>query len=79
MQVSGRTATIKRTGHSLSMYTSPPADELTIDDFELFALDRLQLLRGLELLKTRGFQDKEMADKIRQVGRMELLFECDTT
>ena len=79
MQVSGRKATIKRAGHSLSMYTSPPADELTIDDFELFALDRLQLLRGLELLKTRGFQDKEMADKIRQVGRMELLFECDTT
>ena len=55
MQVSGRVDL----GHSLSMYTSPPADELTIDDFELFALDRLQLPR-LELPKTRGFQDKEM-------------------
>jgi DNA primase large subunit len=69
MQVNGRTATVKRLGHSLSMYTNPPSEEVTIDDFELFALDRLQLLRGLELLKTRGVTDTTLEDKIRQVGR----------
>jgi DNA primase large subunit len=50
------------------MYTAPPTEELTIDDFEMFALDRLQLLRGLELLKTRGYVDEDMKNKIRQVG-----------
>ena len=70
MQVNGRTSVVRKRGvsHSLSMYTAPPTEELTIDDFEMFALDRLQLLRGLELLKTRGYVDEDMKNKIRQVG-----------
>ena len=71
MQVAGRSSTVVRKhtlSHSLSMYTAPPQEELTIDDFEMFSLDRLQLLRGLELLKTRGFVDKELAEKIKQVS-----------
>ena len=76
MQVNGRTTTIKHVRHSLSMYANPPTEELTIDDFELFALDRLQLLRGLELLKTRGVTDTTLEDKIRQVGRAMFFCFC---
>lgn len=35
----------------ISMYTDPPSDEITLDEFELMALDRLQVLRKIEDLK----------------------------
>ena len=45
---------IKRDKHSvISMYTEPPSEEITLDEFELFALDRLMVLRKIEDLKAR--------------------------
>ena len=38
---------------SLSLYSEHPKEEITLDEFELFALDRLQLLRGIEQVKIR--------------------------
>lgn len=38
----------------LSLYIDPPQQELTLDEFEVISLDRLQLLRAIELLKTKG-------------------------
>ena len=32
----------------LSLYNEPPQEELTLDEFERVALDRLQLRRSLE-------------------------------
>jgi DNA primase large subunit len=49
-----------------SFYIEPPQEELTLDEFELLSLDRLQLLRSIEVLKTRGFEDKELYLKIAQ-------------
>lgn len=75
MQVASRTGNVARKNglsHSLSMYTDPPSEELTIDEFEVMSLDRLQLLRGLELLKTRGYEGKEMTEKIKQVRISEI-------
>lgn len=72
MQVASRNGNVSRKSglsHSLSMYSAPPSEELTIDEFEVMSLDRLQLLRGLELLKTRGYEGKEMMEKIKQVRR----------
>lgn len=72
MQVASRNGNVSRKSglsHSLSMYSAPPTEELTIDEFEVMSLDRLQLLRGLELLKTRGYEGKEMMEKIKQVRR----------
>lgn len=40
----------------LSMYTDPPSEEVTLDDFELMALDRLQVLRRVEDLKVGASQ-----------------------
>jgi hypothetical protein len=54
----------------ISLYEQPPNEELTLDEFELFALDRLQLLRGIENLKTRGFDGDEYKSKLNEVGSL---------
>lgn len=36
----------------ISLYLEPPQQELTLDEFELVSLHRLQLLRSIEVLKT---------------------------
>jgi len=54
-------------GRSLSLYNEVPEEELTLDEFELFALDRLALLRGMENLKTRGYEGKELHDRLQAV------------
>jgi hypothetical protein len=51
----------------LSLYNEPPQEELSLDEFELFALDRLQLLRGIENIQTRGFDGQEFANKMGAV------------
>ena len=38
----------------LSLYSDPPHQELTLDEFEVVSLDRLQLLRSIDVLKTKG-------------------------
>jgi DNA primase large subunit len=48
----------------VSLYDDAPQEELTLDEFELFALDRLQLLRGIEILQARGHDGKEFSDKL---------------
>ena len=52
---------------AVSLYVDPPSEEITLDEFELYALDRLQLLRGIESLKTRGFKEEEYANKVKQL------------
>lgn len=43
----------------ISLYLNAPQEEISLDEFELFALDRLSLLRSIEALKARGFDDNE--------------------
>lgn len=52
----------------LSLYVEAPELELTIDEFELLSLERLQLLRTIEQLKLRGFDDSQLIAKIREVS-----------
>lgn len=49
---------------SLSLYNEPPTTELTLDEFELFALDRLQLLREVEKCKTSGIEGADLAKRV---------------
>jgi len=51
----------------LSFYITPPQEELTLDEFELLSLDRLQFLRSLEVMKARGFEEKEINSKLSEV------------
>lgn len=57
----------------ISLYEIPPNEELTLDEFEIYALDRLQLLRGIENLKTRGFDGAEYAAKLTEVNFIFIL------
>lgn len=50
----------------LSLYMDPPTEEITLDEFETFALDRLALLRSIELLKSRPMPPDELHQKIGQ-------------
>jgi len=43
----------------LSLYSEPPQQELTLDEFEVVSLDRLQLLRSIDVLKTKGGTEGE--------------------
>ncbi|CAG8658461.1 16258_t:CDS:10, partial [Acaulospora morrowiae] len=51
-QVSEQYGQVKRHGpkypHTLNFYTYPPLESITIDEFETFALDRLQVLKAIE-------------------------------
>ncbi len=59
----------KKTANQLvSLYGDAPQEELTLDEFELFALDRLQLLRGIEILQARGCEGKEFEDRLTNVS-----------
>jgi len=53
---------------SLSFYNEAPQDELTLDEFELFSLDRLQLLRAIETLRTKGYEGNELNNKMGAVS-----------
>jgi hypothetical protein len=52
----------------LSLYNEAPQEELTLDEFELYSLDRLQLLRGIEALRTKGYEGAELEAKMSQVS-----------
>ncbi|KAJ2158775.1 DNA primase subunit pri2 [Coemansia sp. RSA 552] len=70
-QKSGRTAAGEVVRHTryperLTLYTAPPTLEVSVEEFEAFALDRLQVLRAVEdaQLRTGGGDD----DARRRVG-----------
>ncbi len=54
---------------SLSLYMNPPTDEITLDEFEDFALERLTLLRGIEQLRARGFEQDELRKKVLELEK----------
>ena len=51
------------------MYNEAPQEELTLDEFELFALDRLNLMRRMEDFKVRGFEGEELIRRTREVSK----------
>lgn len=51
----------------LSLYNEPPSMELTLDEFEMTSLDRLQLLRAMDVLKAKGFEEAEFNRKLSEV------------
>ncbi|RIA92495.1 eukaryotic and archaeal DNA primase, large subunit-domain-containing protein [Glomus cerebriforme] len=51
--------------HALNFYSVPPTEEITIDEFEGFAFDRLQVLKALEgaILRNKSEEDIKDIDK----------------
>lgn len=53
---------------SISLYLDPPQTELSLDEFEMLSLDRLQLLRAMEMLQAKGVDDVEFNGKLFEVS-----------
>ena len=52
----------------ISLYNEPPQEELTIDEFEQFALDRKALLNGIERIKTSATDKDTLNAGIKKVS-----------
>ena len=57
---------------TVSLYERPPREEMTLEEFEVFAVDRLKVLRTIDALKQKGFKPKELEAELAPVVR-ELL------
>ena len=65
---------IKRsTAQLFSLYSDLPQEEHSLDEFEPVALERLQLLRGIEQLKTRGFVGSDYESRLTKVQKFTAL------
>jgi len=51
----------------VSLYEAPPKEELTLDEFECFAVDRLKILRTIDALKQKGFKPRELEAELAPV------------
>ena len=51
----------------LSFYNEPPKEELSLDEFEQFAFDRLQMLRKIENIQTRNYEGNDLKSRIDKV------------
>lgn len=51
--------------HRLSLYLDPPVHEVTIEEFEEMAMDRLEVLRAIDAALMKGMRDDELAAVIR--------------
>ena len=60
-------ASAKQATRLLPLSNEAPQEELTLDEFEMFALDRLNLMRRIEDFKIRGFEGEELHRRIKEV------------
>lgn len=52
----------------LSMYTDPPDGDISLEEFERFAVDRLHVLRGIEDLKAQNTKGEELEKSILRLA-----------
>ncbi|CAG8479863.1 2857_t:CDS:10 [Scutellospora calospora] len=56
----------------LNFYNTPPIEEITTEEFETFALDRLQILKAIEGAMLRNKSEMQIADHIRDISNQYL-------
>ncbi|GAA5985883.1 hypothetical protein JCM10908_006318 [Rhodotorula pacifica] len=52
--------------HRLNLYQQPPTDEVTLEEFEIWAIDRLRLLADIEAAQARNRPFKEIKDIVEK-------------
>ncbi|XP_068665301.1 probable DNA primase large subunit isoform X2 [Aristolochia californica] len=57
---------------TLSLYRSAPQLEVRLDDFELYAIDRLRVLKGISDGLSRGKNPKEMEKLVNELWRTHM-------
>ncbi|CAG8830759.1 13068_t:CDS:2, partial [Gigaspora margarita] len=58
--------------YRLNFYNIPPIEEITTEEFEVFALDRLQVLKAIESASLRSKTELQVADHIRDISNQYL-------
>jgi DNA primase large subunit len=66
-QATPRTPAIVSRHVLVSLYERPPQTELTLDEFEIYAVDRLKILRTIDALKQKGFKPRELEAELAPV------------
>jgi DNA primase large subunit len=66
-QGSGLSVKLEQYPCTLNMYTQPPQDEISLYEFETYALDRLTVLRAVEAAKIRCKTDDESLKYIEPI------------
>ncbi|ORZ31908.1 eukaryotic and archaeal DNA primase, large subunit-domain-containing protein [Catenaria anguillulae PL171] len=56
----------------LNFYTLPPLQTITVDQFELAALNRLRILKALETAQIRNTSDNDMRNLLRQLEQQHM-------
>ena len=51
----------------LNWYSIPPPYEITLEEFELFALDRLHILKAIENAQIRNIKSAELSNHLKEV------------
>eukprot|EP00798_Chlamydomonas_sp_ICE-L_P028042 gene28042-31144_t len=51
----------------VTLYTELPSEDITLDEFERLALDRLRVLKGIEEFKLRGKSDAEVQSRANEL------------
>ena len=62
---------------TLNMYQQAPTDELSLDEFEIFAIDRLMVLRGIEKLRVSQVDRREESERTQVLLRNHLPWDHD--
>ncbi|PIA51062.1 hypothetical protein AQUCO_01100113v1 [Aquilegia coerulea] len=57
----------------LPLYRSAPQLEVRLEDFELFAIDRLRVLKGISDGLSRGKKSEEMKNLVRELWRTNMM------
>ncbi|GAA5863634.1 hypothetical protein JCM3774_001198 [Rhodotorula dairenensis] len=52
--------------HRLNLYEQPPTEEVTLEEFEIWAIDRLRLLADIEAAQARNRPFKEIKDIVEK-------------
>ena len=61
----------------LSLYETPPIQEISLDQFEEYAFDRLRVLKAIEMHQARGLKGEALRQKLREVTNKSLPFRAD--
>ncbi|GAA5865207.1 hypothetical protein JCM8547_008313 [Rhodosporidiobolus lusitaniae] len=65
--------------HRLNLYERPPTDELTIEEFEVWAIDRLRLLADIEAAQARNRPFVEIKDIVEKRAKEFLPLHADAS
>ncbi|KWU42976.1 DNA primase, large subunit [Rhodotorula sp. JG-1b] len=65
--------------HRLNLYERPPTDEVTLEEFEIWAIDRLRLLADIEAAQARNRPFKEIKEIVEKRAAQYMPLHSDSS